>query len=465
MKITEIEKNTDLFYQELNSKCDPEVLLKIAKKGIFLYTSLYKNKRIKNHNYTIDISILARQYFMINTKQQYNHFIKILKNNFEEYNLFSFYTSRKKWCDLIIINKRFIELLKDEKDPFVVNLFCSRDSNLVLRYLEKHNVISHNTFALMNDSKLLDTKFEFLNFFYFDEENDIYNNYLVFYFNNYAHIINEVSSIGYDVVMLDYCANLAQNFNILIPTDFCRCHQFPLNFPLKMLKDFSKKIYTPNKCIFKHPNNYLEDLVNATVTENYLLKSIKNPEELLHHLGITNELKRYDIDIGLIDQSQNKIDNKDGVDHSVYYGDNFKLREKRNNIFKKKEEKIRFAKHVLKDSDKINLLLQDPNYIFTLNLNYKKEVLLIRICYIISLIHNNYNYFIINYFISFLVIKGYSIYFYDSKIIFQMYDEDDSDRVHPIIRNLKEVPNDTFNNYLCFKNIDGIEINKKHSYQ
>jgi len=35
------EKNTKLFYQELNNNCDPEILLKLAKEGICLYEPLF----------------------------------------------------------------------------------------------------------------------------------------------------------------------------------------------------------------------------------------------------------------------------------------------------------------------------------------------------------------------------------------------------------------------------------------
>ena len=57
--MNEIEINTNLFYEELFNSCNPDTLLKIAQKGICLYYPLYKYEKIKNHEYVIEISILA----------------------------------------------------------------------------------------------------------------------------------------------------------------------------------------------------------------------------------------------------------------------------------------------------------------------------------------------------------------------------------------------------------------------
>ena len=35
--MNEIEKNSNLFYEELNNACNPNTLLKIAKKNIILF--------------------------------------------------------------------------------------------------------------------------------------------------------------------------------------------------------------------------------------------------------------------------------------------------------------------------------------------------------------------------------------------------------------------------------------------
>jgi len=69
------EKNTKLFYEEINHNCDPDILLKLAKEGIFLYEPLLKYNKIKKYEYVVDISILSRQYFMI-YKQYHRLFLR-----------------------------------------------------------------------------------------------------------------------------------------------------------------------------------------------------------------------------------------------------------------------------------------------------------------------------------------------------------------------------------------------------
>lgn len=68
----EIVINTNLFYEELNSTCNPETLLSIAGRDICLYEPLYKYDKIKNHKYIIDISCITNKHFMIFNDNQYN---------------------------------------------------------------------------------------------------------------------------------------------------------------------------------------------------------------------------------------------------------------------------------------------------------------------------------------------------------------------------------------------------------
>jgi len=78
--MNEIEKNTNLFYEELNNACNPNTLFKIAKKNKVLYSPLYKYKNIKYHKYVVDISIISNQYFVIYNNEQYERFINFLLN-------------------------------------------------------------------------------------------------------------------------------------------------------------------------------------------------------------------------------------------------------------------------------------------------------------------------------------------------------------------------------------------------
>ena len=82
-----LEKNTKLFFAELNNDCNVNKLLEIAKKGILLYEPLFKYEKIKNHEYVVDISLIGNQYLLINTKKQYNRFKYIIIQNTLNINL------------------------------------------------------------------------------------------------------------------------------------------------------------------------------------------------------------------------------------------------------------------------------------------------------------------------------------------------------------------------------------------
>jgi len=78
----EKENNNELFFKELKSKtCNPEILYNISLKGIYLYKPLYLYKRIKYHEYVVDISLMNKQYFIIYNDKQYERLIE----KFEKY--------------------------------------------------------------------------------------------------------------------------------------------------------------------------------------------------------------------------------------------------------------------------------------------------------------------------------------------------------------------------------------------
>jgi len=56
--MTIFEQNTKQFYEELKGDCNKNVLLQLAKKGIFLMEPLFKIENLKNEDIIIDISIL-----------------------------------------------------------------------------------------------------------------------------------------------------------------------------------------------------------------------------------------------------------------------------------------------------------------------------------------------------------------------------------------------------------------------
>jgi len=160
------EKNTKEFYNELSTDCNPEKLLEIARQGIFLYEPLFKYNKIKNHEYVVEISILAGQDFMICNQKQYDKFkeIVLMKDSLFKNcikpprvnNMYDIYL-------LIIKNKLFIEQLMKEENKDFINMFYIYGSGNLTFYLYKYNYIS---------------KIEFL---YFFSINEIQYNFFFFF--------------------------------------------------------------------------------------------------------------------------------------------------------------------------------------------------------------------------------------------------------------------------------------------
>jgi hypothetical protein len=96
----EKENNTELFFKELKSKtCNPEILYNLSLKGIYLYKPLYLYKRIKYHEYVVDISLMNKQYFIVCNEKQYDRLIE----KFEKYEGKNNRYNKNEYRQLIIL--------------------------------------------------------------------------------------------------------------------------------------------------------------------------------------------------------------------------------------------------------------------------------------------------------------------------------------------------------------------------
>jgi len=99
-------------------------LLKIAKEGIFLNEPLFNYENIKNHEYVIEISNLANQYFKIYTEKQYKIFVTFIKDRNSLSKLFQtctcIYDYNRIICDLIIPTNFFLQQLIEEKKTLIL---------------------------------------------------------------------------------------------------------------------------------------------------------------------------------------------------------------------------------------------------------------------------------------------------------------------------------------------------------
>jgi len=454
--MTIVEENTELFYEELNGNCNEKILLQLAKKGIFLYEPLFKHDKLKNHDYLVDISILARQYFMINTNSQYNHYFEIIES-FDKYNIFSLYNNKYDCSKLIIINKFFMnKLINEENDKYISFIINSLHNNtLILKNLYKYKYITNNVYYLFIQvyTKMSKITFEIFDYFYFNRNNNIFNNYLLTYsFDKIFKIIYSIIEIGYDENMLKYCSDLLEKYNIKIPSHINHKFDFSPNFPLNILQKYSNKIYMPKKYIVEHEDKYFEKFINVLFSEKYLCYEINNPEYLFDFIGNDVLIKRYGFNINELKQMKYKIKYPENINYNnLHYiiMHNFKFLKYKNS--KSKKEKL-FSKHILNNSKEVQKLLDDINYIFTLDINFNKEIFLIQISYIISLIHNKNNKFIIKYLLSFIKVDENIITYENNKIIF--YHKDFVFDEKKFIDVLLNVPNNVFKNYIELKELE-----------
>jgi len=265
------DKNTKLFYNVLKYNCDPDKLLLLARKGIFLYEPLYRYNKFKNHKYVIEISILGHQFFMINNKNQFYQFLHLLPY-FKNFTIYPY----NNVSDLVIINKYFIEqLISETNKRKEILLYINQCNELLLEYyLFKYSKISFNVYKLFtkNHGNKLIVKTEInknvFNYFYLNENNNLLN-----LINN--KIVEEETFIKYmmdfysrDIKILKYILNNIKNLKLYKCLSELRV---PLTFPLDTLIKYTEKIYEPNKLYFLHKNKDIQDFVNIVFSDKGIL--------------------------------------------------------------------------------------------------------------------------------------------------------------------------------------------------
>ncbi|ORX77901.1 hypothetical protein BCR32DRAFT_247564 [Anaeromyces robustus] len=452
---TTTEKNTDLFYKELNGDCNENVLLEIAKKGIFLYESLFNHDKLKNHDYVIDISILARQYFMINTESQYEHFFEIMEN-FEKYNIFSLYKNRYYCGKLIIMNKFFInKLYKEKNDQRISLILNSYHNSLILKNLYKYKIISSNIYYLfIQTCKHYCINYEIFDYFYFNNLNYVFEKEeFSCGFDKLFYKISTILEYAYDINILKYCLELLNNANMKMPSSIRNSNKIPLNFPLKLLKLYSSKIYMPSQVKVKHDNELFEDLLN-TIYSDYKLYNVSKCPWVIYDKFNEKMLNRYNINFDTVKKQNIKVETIGNIDITQYflYHCYSEFKSIKYHKANSKKEKL-FSKYILTNYDEIQNILDDFNYIFTLDINFNKEIFLIQISFIISLIHNKYNKFIIKYLLSAIYVRGSNLVFENNKIIVYYANDNDIYDNENYFNVLLDVPHEVFKNYIEFKKV------------
>ena len=255
----EKENNTELFFKELKSKtCNPEILYNLSLKGIYLYKPLYLYKRIKYHEYVVDISLMNKQYFKIYNDRQYDRLIE----KFEKYESKNNTYNKNEYRQLIILNEYIIKkLVNDNNNSYILTLL-NEYSHISLYCLLKYNYISYKIFDYFKYNTISYSNFIFITFYiaYYLKENINLSNISKYIGNSYVscHLKSEFDK---DIIALEFIIiNICNN----IKYDYCYAplRLYPI-YPLNLLKKISSKIYEPNILYLKCDDKNIEDFINS----------------------------------------------------------------------------------------------------------------------------------------------------------------------------------------------------------
>jgi len=274
------EKNTILFYEELNNNCNPEILLNIAKKGIFLIEPLFNlsnYEKIKNHEHVVEISILADQFFTVNNEKQYKKYVELSKNKSISDKLYPYEHDSEIFYKLIIPNVFFFQQLMKETDEDFINEYIEYNKNyFLLYYLYKYKYIDSeilNLFIL--DYDCLDIRFEIFEYFYFENKEFLEDLYKVN--NEYPPIIIRfiIEKNARDIKILEYCDKKFNNYKkcygLLRVNELFR---IPPCFPMNIMAKYTHNFFVRNNLTF-HSEDKTTELIVNTIFSDEMIKNFK----------------------------------------------------------------------------------------------------------------------------------------------------------------------------------------------
>ncbi|KAL6589273.1 hypothetical protein U3516DRAFT_653110 [Neocallimastix sp. 'constans'] len=452
------EENTKDFYDELNGECDPKRLLYIAEQGIFLKEPLFKYDKIKDHEYVVDISVISDQFFLINNNKQYNRLKYFFKEDRYIYDKYRHLTpSCNDYFSLVIINKYFIEKLLYEKDENFLNEVISTRENYLLE-----------DFIKINE-------------------------------NNIKDILRKILiESGKDINILNYCLDKVKRYNSKIKS--IEGYRVPMHYCFETLKYYSDELCIKNHLYLKCEDKYAEEFINVCFTDEF----IRN----FYHFNIEFHekfSKKYNIDFKEIGEKFevidiNKINTNENYTNENYTNENYNNENETNENETNENEtnenetnenetneneyindiqgqlikiidpqykgklsyiesyelnpgdiNFDFINKYLRNYKNIDRILKDPNYILNIDIviNNYTDCLIIKLCYLASLIHNKYSKFIIQVLI-FYDEYWHSISYRDDKIVFGNYSGGRYKYkfyIRKIFKILMNTPHKLFNSY------------------
>ncbi|ORX85866.1 hypothetical protein BCR32DRAFT_275952 [Anaeromyces robustus] len=379
------EKNTALFYEELEKEsCDVELLYNLSLDGIRLYRPLYRYKKIRHHDYVVDISLMNKQYFKIYNDSQFKRLIQAFKKLEEEGK------DKDKYIRLILLNEYIINKIVNDNNYFNVFKYSYELSNIPLYYLFKYKYISYKILDYFKYDRMpyyLIIYIVFINAFYFKENINLMN------INKYLGKYYFSSQLKYeferDIKALEYIIINVRNY---IKDDYCyRDFRTGPFYPFNLLKKVSSKIFKPNILYFKHPDKNIEDLFNSICGDSILCLLHSEDSICRVERRFSDMFSRYDIPYD--------VNNFTIVNFDEYKLKRNKIEEDRlKNCYIKENElwfgnkdlfniNFELKKQYLEYDNRENDPTIDNNYFYTI---------IIRCCVIGSLIYNKKSKFIIS---------------------------------------------------------------------
>ncbi|KAL6631853.1 hypothetical protein U3516DRAFT_808336 [Neocallimastix sp. 'constans'] len=411
-----VDINTKEFYKELNNGCDIKKLESIAEKGIFLYEPLIKYDKIKDTESCIKISFNAFQIVFVNNIQQYNIFIELANNFYQKYLLRTF-----------IPNEYIIKTLINDTSNIdkVEQILKQFDPVVLFFYFFEYNIISYNEFKVFEPSELDDKSLILiycLNYFYLNKNFYEIKKLLNFIDKNIL-IGCIIFLFGRDTNILNYIIdNLINEKLILNRYDF---YNIPLMSSLEIIKNKNidikdaellnensfKRVYNERKYFqFENKNlfdiNFLEEEEIKLKNDNKKIKDCQNRVNNFinkHYSNVLNDYYYYD---------RNYVYNEDIFKEDLnelleYFKNNIELYPFGKELFSYYDLHIImfsqlfiFRKKYLSGID--SSFLEDSDHIIQLANKYRNNYvisLLLKVCYIISLIYNNRSIHVIRLFI------------------------------------------------------------------
>jgi len=270
----------------------------------------------------------------------------------------------------------------------------------------------------------------------------------------------------YDVNIIKYCIEMSKKHNILISQDnVYNYFKIPMCLPFN-IKSYTKKIYKSNKLKFIIQDNikdkeYYEEVIN-TIFSDWFFDSMKTNNLFnLNEDFYSNIMSKYDINPKII----NKYEIHNINDDKIYFTPFINKEAYKKTITTESISKDIYPlrEKVFYNSDVINLILENPNYLLNLNINlidveieFNKydfytnavvEKIIIIIIYMVSLLHNKGNYFIMNTLL--LYIKRYhNMAIKNNKIVFI---SNNFSTGNLLLNYIRKISNKTFRSYIVYE--------------